>query len=235
MEPKKIVIELGIAFLVNIAAGVIVFFSTKQLTLALITIVSVEAIIIVVMYFYFIHKHEIVGITDFAPTFAEGPSIATIVQSVTTEFAFWGISSKSLLNSDEFREIVIRKAKGDCVFKFLILDPNSPNVEKKAIEEGDTATGWKNEIEANIMRLKQLRDEHHLNIQVRLYYQFPVLRVIFVNSNLMYFGWYPLGLQGIRSPLLIVRNEQDTLYQPIRLSFNNLWDRSKNPYSDQDI
>lgn len=232
IEPRKLVIELAAAVLLNVVAGVITYFFTRQVTYALVAAIVVEMAVIIAMYVRLKSKPKLVGITDSAPTFAEGPDIVTIAQTVSTEFAFWGISAKSMLSDDRFRDVMVRKAKGNCEFRFMLLNPNSPYVAKKALEEGDTAAGWKNEIEANIMRLKQLRDEHHLNIEVRVYDQFPVFRVIFTNSNKMYFGWYPVGLQGIRSPLLIVENSQGALYQPVRLSFNDLWVRAENPYDD---
>lgn len=234
VEPKKVAIELASAIILNAIAGIVTFLFTQQIVYALVAVITLEAMIIGLLYWQLTRKPNLVGIVDSAPTFAEGPSITTIAQTVATEFIFWGISAKSMLSNDEFRDIMLRKAKGNCEFRFLLLHPQSQFVAKKALEEGDTATGWKNEIDANIFRLKQLRDEHHLNIKVRLYDQFPVFRVIFTNSNRMYFGWYPIGLQGIRSPLLIVQNNQGSLYQPARLNFNDLWTRSENPYGDKD-
>jgi len=189
LEPRKLAIELAAAITLNIIAGVVTFLLTQQVVYALIAVVIIEAMAIGLLYWQLKRKPKIVGIIDSARTFAAGPSIIEIVQSVSTEFIFWGISAKSMLSNDEFREIMLKKSKGNCVFKFLLLNPQSQFVAKKALEEGDTATGWKNEIEANLFRLKQLRDEHHLNIEVRIYDQFPIFRVIFSNSNLMYFGW----------------------------------------------
>jgi len=222
LEPRKLAVELTAATILNITAGVVTFLLTQQIVYALIAVVILEAIAIGLLYWQLKRKPKLVGIIDYARTFAEGPSVVEIAQSVSTEFIFWGISAKSMLSNDEFREVMMKKSKGNCIFKFMLLNPESQFVAKKALEEGDTAIGWKNEIEANLLRLKQLKDEHHLNIEVRLYDQFPVFRVIFSNSNLMYFGWYPIGLQGIRSPLLIVQNNQGALYQPVRLSFNDL-------------
>jgi hypothetical protein len=98
------------------------------------------------------------------------------------------------------------------------------------MEEGDTVPGWKGEIEASIDRLRLLRDVHKLNIEVRLYDQFPIFRLMFINGSIMYFGWYPIGQQGIRGPLLIVENAQHSLYEPLRMSFNELWTTARNPF-----
>jgi len=229
VEPRTIVVELAVAVVLNVLAGIMTFFITRQVVHALVAVIVFETLIIGFLCWRLTRTPKLVGIIDSAPSFAKGPSITEIAQTVATEFVFWGISAKSILSNDEFREIIIKKAKGNCEFKFLLLDPNSPFVADKALEEGDTAEGWKNEIAANILRLRQLRDEHHLNIEIKVYDQFPVFRLIIANSNLMYFGWYSGGLQGIRSPLLIVQNNQGSLYQPARLSFNDLWVRAAEP------
>jgi hypothetical protein len=231
VESKGIATEVFIAFALNIVAGVFTFFLTQQIVYALIIIALIEAITIAILYLQLKRRPKLVGIVQSFPTFAKGPGLPQIIESVTTEFVFWGISAKSLLSNDEFRELMIKKSKGDCVFKFLLLKPTSPFVAMRALEEGDTAIGWKNEIEANVIRLKELKDEHHLNIEVRLYNRFPVFRTIFVNSNTMYFGWYSIGLPGIRSPLLIIQNGQGTLYHPLRLIFNEIWSSGEEPYA----
>jgi len=229
VDPKKIAIELAVATILNVLAGAMTFLLTRQIAYALVAVIILESLVIGLLSWQLMRKPKLVGIIDSAATFAEGPSVTEIAKTVATEFVFWGISAKSILSNDEFREIMIRKAKGNCEFKFLLLDPKSRFVADKALEEGDTAEGWKNEIEANILRLRQLRDEHHLNIEIKVYDQFPVFRLIIANSNLMYFGWYSGGLQGIRSPLLIVQNNQGSLYQPARLTFNDLWVRATEP------
>jgi hypothetical protein len=218
--------DVVLAFSVNVVAGLAVFLLTKSALYALCVLVLFQSVAILVLWTRLRRQGSELGIASSAPSSPEGAGFVLLTDRVTNGFAFWGISAKSLLSNDTFNGLMIRKARGSCVFRFLILSPTSRHVALKAVEEGDSPEGWKNEIEANIIRLRSFREEHHVNIEVRVYDQAPTFRGLFINSDMLYLGWYPPGAQGRHSPFLHLRNSEASLYHPIRSEFEDLWARS---------
>lgn len=227
-QQRTLLTSVAVGFGLNIVAGLAVFFVTKSAISTLATIAVTELLLVLFMARALLVHPRIPGITQYSRSSPVGGDLLAIGDMVTTEFVFWGISAKTVIHSDDFRRIIIERARGSTTFRFLILHPTSPHLAVKALEEGDTATGWRREIEANIDRLREMRDEHHLNIEVRTYDAWPIFRLMFINSSTLYFGWYPRGSQGVHSPLIVVRNDRISIYHPIRLLFEQVWDNSAN-------
>lgn len=217
----------GIA--VNLGAGFAIYFLTESILSAALSVALIELVLIAVLWRQLEGRPRVPGVQQYAGSSPVGSDLLAIAESVASEFVFWGISAKTIIHSDDFRNVIIQKARGNTRFRFLILDPDSDCVALRAAEEGDTATGWKREIEANIDRLLQMRDQLGLNIDIRLFDAWPVFRLIFVNDHTLYFGWYPHASQGIHSPLVVTANmnSRPSLYDPIRRLFNDFWNHGK--------
>jgi len=224
---KPIVSTIIVGLALNIAAGVVSFYLTKDSTTTFATVAITELLVILEVSRRLLTRPHVPGVLRYRSTPPIGGELLDIAQSVTSEFLFWGISAKTIIHSDDFRQILVMKSRGKRRFRFLILDPESEHVIKRAAEEGDTPHGWQREIEANIDRLQQLRTQHGLNIEVRLYDAAPVFRLIFIDSNMMYLGWYPMESQGVHSPLLVVTNGANSIYGPVRTLFEETWLTSK--------
>lgn len=217
------IIPVVSAVVINFIAGLLVYFITTNLIYALITIGTLELLIIIALLLRAQKCKSIIGVRKSFRSFDEAPKPLEMIHEVTSEFRFMGISAKTLLIDEAFDREMIQKARGSCHFKFLLLNPQSKYVKEKAIEEGDTPIGWKNEIEASIERLHTLRDQHHLNLEIRLFDSYPIFRIILVNS-IMYFSWYPSGRRGSTSPMQISENINQSMYEPFSNYFNKLWE-----------
>ena len=222
-EQGKRFIQISFAVLINVAAGVIVFFITKNYTYTITVIAVLELIGIVAILIFKLRPNSLIGELKEYRSLNEGPTLFDLVKDVTSEFKYMGISARTVLIDDEYIKEMIQKAKGNCVFKFLILDPECSFVEEKAIEEGDTCSGWKKEIEATISRLKKLREKHDLKIEVRTHDTYPIFRMIIINSNNLFFSWYPVGRRGSNSPLSVFSNSRNSMYEPLTGYFDKLW------------
>jgi Domain of unknown function (DUF5919) len=219
--------DIAVAFAVNIVAGAVLLVATRNLTYALTAIVLIQFGLMLFLGTPLWRRKVALGIVSTTSSSPEGSELARLAEGVTAEFAFWGISAKSLLSNDSFNRLMIQKARGTCVFRFLLISPTSEHLVRKAVEEGDAPEAWQKEIEANLVRLARFRDEHHLNLEVRAYDQRPTFRCVFVNSDLAYLGWYPPGAQGRNSPFLVIRNSHTSLYHPVRAEFESLWSRAR--------
>jgi hypothetical protein len=214
--------ELAIALASNIAAAGIIWLSTRSITAAL----AAAMFVMTCLAIYLILRPAVastrLGIQRTWKQATDGPVPREILAQARNEFAFWGISAKSMLSDEDFRQVLLRVGRSGCEFRFLFLDPDSLHLSTKAAEEGDTAEGWRQEIRANVARVQRLCDEHGVRIQVRYYDEYPVFRVFFVD-DLAYFGWYPPDGQGIKSPFARIAGSRTSLHYPLRLAFENHW------------
>jgi len=216
---------IGLGLFLNVAAGIFSFYLTKDATATFVTLAVTELVLILELIRRLLTRPHVPGVAKYRAAAPVGGELVEIVSSVSTEFVFWGISAKTVIHNDDFRRVLIEKARS-APFRFLILSPDSAHVALRAAEEGDTAMGWKREIEANIDRLQVLRNQYGLNLEIGLFDSAPVFRLILLNSNLLYLGWYPRSSQGFHSPLIVASNEAYSLYVPIRASFEDAWARS---------
>jgi hypothetical protein len=129
----------------------------------------------------------------------------------------------------DFRDQMTKKARGGCKFRIMVLNPEYARIGEKAHEEGDTAEMWIADIQTTTMKVRQLREQHQLNIELRYYDHFPILRGMFVNDHKLYFGWYGIGRQGVRSTLLVLENKPGSFYLPLKRLFEELWENAIDP------
>jgi hypothetical protein len=213
--------DLAAALAANIAAGLVVWISTRSIEYALVCVAVCEGAVILLLALR--REHVEMGVTSVRHSVPAGVDLSALIEEVTVEFAFWGISAKTMLGDDKFLEWMTRTAHGACSFKFLLLNPSSPHLDDRAGQERDNADSWRREIDANVLRLSELQVRHGLNLEVRLYDERPSFRCMFVNGDRAQVSWYPPGLQGKHSPLVFVRDGRGSIYSPIRIEFDKAW------------
>jgi hypothetical protein len=210
----------------NIIAGVLIFILVSNITNAFILLSITEFLIIIYLIFRNYTEHVIPGFKKYSGKFEDGYKVSDILDNVSFSFDFVGISARTMLIEELFIEKLIKSAKGKNKFRFLLLNPNCENVEIKSNEEGDTKSSWENEINASIERLKSLKKEHKLNIEIRLYNSYPIFRQVILNNSIMYFSWYPTGQRGSSSPVMCFDDSKKSIYQPLKANYEELWKSS---------
>lgn len=140
------------------------------------------------------------------------------------DFIFWGISAKRVIEDLTIREKLIEISKRNHSIKFLLLDPNSIHLPRKASDENENAETWKNEIKLSIQKIKEFATNNNMTIEVRTYDFLPIWRLIFMNNDLLYVTYFFKGRQGIQSPLLKLKDDQfDNLYRAFKFQFEEVW------------
>ena len=168
-------------------------------------------------------KH--VGITHIAVD--KKPVLVDFINQCDSSFYFFGISAKRTSSTPELHKKLseIGRRQGD--IRFLLFNPESPELKRKAQDENENWESWKNDIYGTIKRLKSLATRDEIKIQVRLYDQFPIWRMYILDNKRIYLHYFLSEKQGPQSPLLILESNEEALFWPFYLEFIELWDRSK--------
>jgi uncharacterized protein DUF5919 len=222
----KYLYDIYLPLLINLVAGILIFVFATNITNAFILLSIIEFLVIVYLLFRNYKEHIIPGVKKFSEKFENGYDVTEILEDVSSSFDFIGISARTMLINEIFIEKLLKKAKGKNKFRFLLLNPDCNNVDIKSSEEGDIKSSWENEINASIERLKSLKKEHKLNIEIRLYESYPIFRQIILNNTLMYFSWYPTGQRGTSSPVMCFDDSKKSIYQPLKANFEEIWKTS---------
>ena len=228
--------EIALAMAINIIAGLLVYIVTRGVIWAVSVVTFLQVILITYLLTTLKKRVKIPGVVEFITHPLDSEKMADICAEAQIEYFYLGISGKSFLFNDRFREGLIRGARGATVAKFLLLHPDSQAVHVRASEEGDTAESWRREIIASLIRLRQLKHDHDLHLEVRLYTSRPVLRLVFLDGHRAYVSWYPRSRCGYTSPFLALDGRQgDTLYEPLRLIADDIWATAVDGLSFADI
>lgn len=159
-------------------------------------------------------------------------SLAETLPHLNSQFAFWGISAKRTIASAAFRLWLQSLSQTQQRAKFLILDPDSPNLQRKASDEGDSAEAWRREIAATITRINDMARQYPGLIEVRTYTEFPIWRVIFVDEQLAIVNYFPSGKQGPESPQIVLHRKGDSFFEPLYKEFCEMWEYRSKRFND---
>ena len=150
------------------------------------------------------------------------------MQNIENDFIMWGISAKRTISNPAMKQWLESLPKSHQKAKFLLLDPESPHLARKAEDEGDNPDAWKREISANISRIGELCSKYPSLIELRVYSEFPIWRVVFIDEKIAIMNYFPSGKQGPESPQFILKKGEDSLFDPIYKEFLEVWNyRSK--------
>ena len=76
----------------------------------------------------------------------------------------------------------------------------------------------------NFLKMGRL---YELNLEIRLYSEYPVWRYMIIDNEFVYLGYYPRDKRGYEGPMFIHRkDEAGSLFYPVDQHFNRLWDQS---------
>ena len=154
------------------------------------------------------------------------PDIAENIKGCKSSFRFLGISSKRTMSNPVVQQKLIELGRDKGEIKILLLNPDSEFVKNRANDENESSRAWVSEINATVERLKNLANREHINIEVRLYDQYPVWRLSIMDEEEMYINFFLKGQQGPQSQMLYVKNHDNDLFNAFLLEYERIWDTS---------
>lgn len=154
------------------------------------------------------------------------PKISEYNVTTNGDFYFLGISAKRIINNLEIQNKLIQIArKNNHSVKFLLLNPKSTFISEAAARENTSKEIWQSEITSVVAKIKELKEKHSLNIEVKYYSFMPIWRLVMMNGNLMYLTYFTDNREGIESPLIELVDEADgdNIYRAYRDMFYGIW------------
>jgi hypothetical protein len=142
---------------------------------------------------------------------------------------FMTISGRSVYSGDV--EEVLKTKDTDFRFKLLLFDWDSPYFSQKMKDERrasqkeiDLARNKARSVARNFLELSQYIN---INLEIRLYKQYPVWRFMIIDNKIAYIGYYPKDKRGYEGPMFIHNSEESgSLFYPMNQYFDKLWEES---------
>lgn len=229
MENKTLAKEISFLLVTTIIGVVLSYVLDRIVANIYVSIFSGVLLISTVFVIYGIRKAKvlsnILGITNIYTNHDKAPKIYEIIKSAQTSIDFVGISLRTVFETEGVERLLIEKAEASIKLRFLILNPDSPYVEKKAKDEGDAPEVWKHDIQSSLSRLKEIqgRVRSGVRIEIALYDSMPNWRCVFVDDKIVFASFYPHGKRGKAAPVLVITKTSNSLYVPFHTDFTALW------------
>ena len=163
------------------------------------------------------------GIDNVGLTQQDKLSIDSILPHVSNTIVFWGISGKRTISNPAFKNWLDNLPKTKMKVRFLLLDPESPHLRRKAEDEGDDPEAWIKDIGATLVRITIICQKFPELAELRVFTDFPIWRVTFVDDKIAVVNYFPTGRQGPESPQIVLRKHSDSLFEPIYKEFLEVW------------
>jgi len=237
---RDIIVQVFIALIATAVTGVVTYVITLIVSsqVILITVISVLIGIggFVIWHYHRRRKQEreeraTLGIEDIYPFFSEAPSPDKILNSATSHFEFLGTSGRSffVIQSDLYK-LLEQKLREGIVMRFLLLDPLSPNLQRRAESENYSPEAMKRDINNSIERIEQLKAQYPGKIDYATYTSYPIWRCIFIDDREAYVSYYPPGSFGDKSPSmkLVAKPSTEGFYRAFRTYFEEKWRECQN-------
>jgi hypothetical protein len=170
-----------------------------------------------------------VGVYSVATDANDKSHTPQICSAVHTAFDFFGICAFRTALDPGFRQLLENsRHKENVQFRFLLLDPASPDLPKRATEEREDPVSLRHEVEATLTRLGQYQRTFNVHIEVRLYDRLPIWRMVFIDEKTLYLNQFLTGKKGTDSPQIrIEKGSDDSLYLSFRRTFEYEWEKAK--------
>jgi len=165
-----------------------------------------------------------VGITAIASDAYSKVTSDEAAEVADNSLYFLGISAKRTISSPGFRSLLERVPRESIRLRFLLLDPDSPNLDRKAKDEGDSPEAWRRDISATLSRLRELQEKHSKLIEVRVYSEFPVWRLTIIDEKRAIVHFFPSQKQGPESPQLDLLKGEGSYFEPLFKEFCEIWE-----------
>ena len=145
---------------------------------------------------------------------------------------FLGIGASKLTRQNNFDEVMGRCHRSHTPIKFLLCDPNNPELQRIAMQAGRDPGEYQRTVRESLRIVAQQKKFRARNIEVRFYQRLPLFRLMFIDEWLCLASPYVFGEgEGGQWPQLHVRRmpsqrDVESLYEPFRRYFQELWRES---------
>lgn len=152
-----------------------------------------------------------------------------LYKSAKNTIKFMTISGRSIFSGDV--EEALNSRTAGFRLKILLYDWNATEFAVKMHDERRTT---ETEVERARRKAREiarefcdLGNQKPFDLQVRLYDEYPVWRMLIVDDETAYVGFYPANKRGYEGPMFVFkRDEPGSLFYPMNQYFDKLWDRS---------
>lgn len=178
---------------------------------------------------YFFVKIKSLGVSGITQVYKpKHLSTAKALEKTETFFYFLGVSAKSTANDKEIENQFIRMAqRSGYEIRFLLMSPSAiENIRARAKDENDDHDAWILDMKSSIFRLKKTAERHGLNIQIRLYDEYPLWRMVIIDKKNVFLNYALYSRKINDSPLIKMSNNNDALCNTFIQSFELLWNKS---------
>ncbi len=146
---------------------------------------------------------------------------------------FLGVgASKLTQEAKEFDSAMGRCHRSDQPIRFLLCDPNNPQLEEIAKLAGRDREEYSTNVKESLRIIARQRKDRARNIQVRFYKRLPLFRLMLIDGWLCLASHYVFGEgDGSQWPQLHIRRnpkrDKESLYYPFKRYYEELWDVSE--------
>jgi hypothetical protein len=155
---------------------------------------------------------------------------AYLYKQANYEVKFMTISGRSIFCSN-VEEAVLSHNPDVFKLRLLLFDWNSPCFAEKMQDERrrtDIEIGMAKERAKDVAKqFLTLAEKTGIDLQVRLYQEYPVWRIMVLDEKIAYAGYYPNNKRGYEGPMLsFKKGDPRGLFHPINQYFDKLWEVS---------
>jgi hypothetical protein len=143
--------------------------------------------------------------------------------SCTNSFYFLGVSSNRTANNNTLLQQLAALARSGGDVRFLLFDPNSTHLERRASDEGATPEIWSKDIAATVERLSAAAIAHGTRFQIRYYSAYPIWRMIILDRRTIRLNFFLDKRRLTDSPVLELGIGDMHIQQAFLKHFDELW------------
>jgi hypothetical protein len=152
----------------------------------------------------------------------------------TTSLQFLGVGAGKLRGYESaFENAIDRCSRPGAPIRFLLCKPDSEGLKGIARSAGKDDLSYQKVVIATLRELARLKHQRSKNIEVRLYEDFPIFRLMFINDEICLASHYMLGKGGDGSDapqMHVVKKSSsrdvESLFYAFQGYFERIWKES---------
>lgn len=165
-------------------------------------------------------KHPKLGVRKIS----DGFLAVDAAKKSNSQFFFLGISGNRTVNDVKFQEAILRLARSGGDVRFLLMHPLSPEIKRRAKDEGVSSDIWVHDINATAVRLTELATRENASIKIRYSGAYPYWRMIISDRKLVYLNYFIDRKRFTDSPTVELEQIDSGVASTFLKIFDDLWD-----------